>query len=354
MFRRQLILFALLTACVCSSAFGQASLPKVPDLEGLLAKPFGTRNLGMGWGGVADGTVAATIYYNPANMLALGGFEFSAETQNWFDELDFFNAGGASRFRFAVGQSTDMYISTGLWYADQVDTHQDSSKPPPDNNVETSDRYLNLALALGLGTKRFDFGIGGAVKPVWLKFGSFDQKTTVVAYDVGAYIGGTFDIGYSSLTTSVGASILNAGNDAKADSVTSELPTEARVGVSLVFRTEKTFTRGQSGISMLEVYLNAEIVGRAMQRETNLGSGPENPPLGSSIGIEARLINTFNFRMGWLDDGVGGKVRSETWGIGIQFGSPKFRLAADLGHIPEINQGGPSVTATALTIAWYF
>jgi len=353
MFRRLLIVFTLLTACVCSNVLAQTTTP-VTDLEGLLAKPFGTRNLGMGWGGVADGSVAPTLYYNPANMLGLGGVEFSAETQNWFDEFDFFNAGGAARFRLSAFQTRDIYISAGVWYVEQVGTHKDSTLTPPDNNVETSDRYLNLALALGMATKRWEFGVGGSLKPIWLDFGSFDQNATIVAYDVGAYIGGRFDVGYNELLAKIGGSLLNAGSDAKTDSATSELPIEARVGISIVYKTEKTFTRGQSGISMFEIYLNAEIIGRDMQGEIDTGSGAENRPLGSSIGIEARLINTFNFRFGWLDDGVGGRVSTETWGVGIQFGSSEFRFAADLGHIPESFEGGPSMTATSLTIAWYY
>ena len=111
---------------------------EVSDLENLVAKPFGVRNLGMGWGGVADGTVAANLYYNPANLISHGGFEFAGETQNWFSETDFYNIGAASRFRFGDGPKK-LHLGAGLWYARQENVDVDMMPQGDGSTRETTD-----------------------------------------------------------------------------------------------------------------------------------------------------------------------------------------------------------------------
>jgi hypothetical protein len=70
--------------------------------------------------------------------------------------------------------------------------------------------------------------------------------------------------------------------------------------------------------------------------------------------VEACLIHVLNLRVGWLDDGIDGHVRSETYGAGLQFANEQFKFAFDLSHLPEIYPGGPSVTSSGMSVAWYF
>ena len=305
-------------------------------------------------GGAADGTVAANLYYNPANLISLGGFEIAGETQNWFGEVDFYNFGGASRFRVGDG-AKKIHIGVGLWYARQENVDVTVMSQGDGSTLETTDSYLNLALALGVRTERFEIGMGGAVKPVWIEFASVDEKVTAWAFDVGFKFGGLLvEKNGHAFTGSAGSSILNAGQDAKGDKAFSELPTEIRAGVAVCYKTPVINTRGQNQVPALALFLNAEIVDRSLQREIQADTGSLNPPFASLIGAEACLINVFNLRIGWLDDGIAGHVLSGTYGIGLQFANEKFRFALDLAHLSEIVPDGPSVTSSGLSMAWFF
>ncbi len=323
---------------------------ELSDLEELFVKPFGVRNLAMGWGGVADGGVAANFYYNPANLISHGGFEVAFETQNWFDELDFFNGGAAARFKIGKGDTGKFHIGTAIWYAGQKSEYIELTE-----KSETTNWYLTGALALGYSTERFEIGIGAAVKPAFVEFESFDQDATAWGFDIGLKFGGLLmDKNGHTLSGFGGASILHLGKDAEAEDVMSELPTEARAGVSFRYGTPLTSTSAQSGISAFAVTLNAEVIDRSLRRDIDTVTGSKNPPLGSMIGAELCFYNVFNLRYGYLDDGINSRVTSETYGFGIQFANEKFKLAADLSHLPEIYSDGPSVTSSGISLAWFF
>jgi len=151
----------------------------------------------------------------------------------------------------------------------------------------------------------------------------------------------------------LGAGFLNVGSDAKGDSTISEMPTETRVGLAFLFQTRPIDTRAQRNIPGVKLYVNADLIDRSFQDGADAGAGTEDPPLGSAIGAELCLINTFNFRYGYMDDGAIG-LRTTTWGLGLQFANERFRFAADLSHLPEVFEGGPSVTSTGLGVSWYY
>ncbi len=357
-FRRcVIVVLSLLVMFVCSSVMAQDAAQRVAtqDLEGLYAKPFGVRNLGMGWVGVADGTVAENVYFNPANLVSHGGLEISAATQNWLEDLDFYNIGGAARFRIHVGENTNIHVAPGFWYAEQKAESYQTNTQGELVKSSTSDRYVNLALAAGLRATRWEFGLGAAVKPAWIDFEAEQEEKTAWAFDVGAKLGGLLFAknGYN-LTGHLGAGILNLGSDVEGDRVVSEMPTEMRLGLAFLFQTRPVDTRVQRDIPGVKLYLNGEIIGRSLQDDVDTGAGTEKRPLGSAVGAEMCLINTFNFRIGYLDDGIDGQVQSVTWGLGVQFANEKFRFALDLSHLPEIYADGPSVTSTGLGMSWYY
>jgi hypothetical protein len=348
---------ALVLTFIFSPVLAQQVQPPIelPDLQALYGKPLGVRNLGMGWTGVADGTVAENLYFNPANLVSHGGLEISASSQNWFDNIDVLSVGGGTRFRIRVGDNKGIHISPGIWYTEHKQTFESMDEMGRPTTVESKDKYLNLALAAGFQASRFEIGLGAAVKPAWLDFDSFGEEVTAWAADFGAKIGMLFfDKDGYNLTGTLGAGFLNVGGDAEGESVVSEMPTETRLGLAFLFQTRPIDTRAQQNIPGMKLYLNADVIDRSFQDDMDTGSGSEKPPLGSAIGAEICLINTFNFRYGYMDDGVNGRVRSNTWGLGIQFANEKFRFAADLSHLPEIYEGGPSVTSTGLGMSWYY
>ncbi len=320
------------------------------DLEELFIKPFGVRNQGMGWGGVADGTVAANFYYNPANLLSHRGFELAFETQNWMDELDFYNGGAAARFKIGKSETRKYHISTAIWNGRQKNVYHSMGE-----TIETTNWYLNCALAFGMQTERFEIGVGAAVKPAFVEFESFDQDATAWAFDVGFKLGGLLmDKRGHKLAGYGGASILNFGSDAESQDAMSELPTDIRAGVSFRYSSPPTSTRAQTMISALTITMNAEIVDRSLRREIDMSSGAKSPPMGSMIGAELCFYNVFNFRYGYMDDGIGSGINSETYGAGLQFSSEKFEAALDISHLPELYSGGSGVTSTGFSLAWFF
>ncbi|UCH83816.1 MAG: hypothetical protein JSW50_15440 [Candidatus Latescibacterota bacterium] len=356
-YQLRILAFALVIACMCSPVWAQGDdgTIETPDLQLLFGKPIGVRNLGMGWTGVADGAVAENLYFNPANLVSHGGLEISASSQNWYDEIDVLNIGGATRFRIRLGENNSILIAPGVWYVEQKQEHIESDTQAELETIETKDRYVNVGLGVGFRIKRVEIGVGAAVKPTWVDFGFLDEEEMAWAFDVGAKIGALlFDIEGATLTGTLGAGVLNVGSDAEGDIGFTELPTETRVGLGFLFQSRPIDTRAQRGIPGVKFYLNAELIDRSFQEDPDSATDSDKPPLGSAIGAELCLINTFNFRYGYMDDGVDGGVQSNSWGIGIQFANQKFRFALDLSHLPEISEGGPSVTSTGLGMSWYY
>src|SRR6187397_1403087 len=77
----------LASALVTILVIGPANVAHAQYATTLLYIPINARSVGMGYGGVADNSAPATIYFNPANVVGMPRAYISATNQSFDNDL---------------------------------------------------------------------------------------------------------------------------------------------------------------------------------------------------------------------------------------------------------------------------
>ena len=186
--------------------------------EQFLKIPVSARAVGMGGAEVAIAEGVSSIAYNPAGILSVQGYAFTASYTQWFADINhsFFGVATNVEGIGAIGASV-IALSTG----DMAVT----TPAFPEGTGEyfrASDYAFSVALARQVSDK---FSVGVNVKYIQ----SYLYNTTYGASSVAFDAGTLYDI--PPLGARLGLAISNLGSDVKFINETYSLPTALRFGV---------------------------------------------------------------------------------------------------------------------------
>ncbi len=186
--------------------------------EQFLKLPVSARAVGMGGAEVAIAEGVASIAYNPAGILSVQGYGFTASYTQWFADINhsFFGVATTVEGIGAIGASV-IALSTG-----DMAVTTPAFPEGTGENFRASDFAFSLALARQISDK---FSVGVNVKYIQ----SYLYNTTYGASSVAFDAGTLYDI--PPLGARLGVSISNLGGDVKFINESYSLPTALRFGV---------------------------------------------------------------------------------------------------------------------------
>lgn len=183
-----------------------------------LKLPLSARAVGMGGAQVAVAQGVSSIGFNPAGMMAVSNYGFSASYTSWFANIQYSyfgivkNLGGIGN----VGASVIM-LST--------DDMAETTPAAPEGTgrfFRASDYAFSLAYSRQV-TEQFMVGVNGKIIQSYLFNTEIGNAT--FAFDIGTL----YDI--PTLRSRIGVSLTNIGRDLKYINETYSLPTALRFGI---------------------------------------------------------------------------------------------------------------------------
>jgi len=213
---RLLLLLALLTVSLAGvSEAGNRS----GTVSGQFLKlPLSARAVGMGGAQVATASGVSSIAYNPAGIMAVPNYGFSATYTQWFANIQYSyfgfvkNMGGLGNFGASVIMlATDDMVETTPAYPEGTGRY-----------FRSSDYAFSLSYARQV-TDQFTVGLNGKVIQSYLY--NTEVGNATFAFDIGTL----YDI--PVLRSRIGVSLTNIGRDLKFVNETYSLPTALRFGI---------------------------------------------------------------------------------------------------------------------------
>jgi hypothetical protein len=288
----------------------------------LMQIPLDARNISMGGAGVADNSVPATLYFNPASVVAsprayldLTHQSFDAD---WFDDSWARRGDAGAAWKF--DDASKWTFAANLGYS----------------KLQWASFYLGgseeslWSLALGAGyevEKNWQVRVGGAIKrvdatvltriPILM---TADTNIDGVSYDLGAATSFASSIGNSwSLLSQFGFSLLDHGADLEGPHVQVSLPTRTVIGAS--FKVA----------SPLHDVMQARVplFSSTFNWDAKLRDGDTYNSLGLEVAVAEMLFGRAGIELFPGDYYVDSQT---TWGMGVGFPVDTFRLRLDYGN----------------------
>ena len=183
-----------------------------------LKLPLDARSVGMGGAEVAVAEGVSSIGFNPAGMMTVPNYGFSASYTSWFANIQYSyfglvkNMGGFGNLGMSVIMlATDDMVETTPAYPDGTGRF-----------FRASDYAFSLAYSRQV-TEQFMVGVNGKIIQSYLYNTEIGNAT--FAFDVGTL----YDI--PVLRSRIGVSLTNLGRDLKYINETYSLPTALRFGI---------------------------------------------------------------------------------------------------------------------------
>lgn len=221
------------------------------------------------------------------------------------------------------------------------------------NSTTRRDWYMLLTGAIGVGIGPADVGVGVSLKPYSLD--RTDQNVNQWAFDAGVVASVEFlEDGPVSVTPSIGASVLNLGDDVGsgaplAPAFTRALPREVRYGAAL-----RIASRASSGMRFLSNGPALSVSG-VLDAIRPIETGKSTNPVDAlSYGLEAGFFDAFFLRTGSIKR-ERAATRS-TWGTGLALRTGTVILRWDYAHLEGADGVVPleSTNAFGLGLAYDF
>ena len=258
---RSFIFLALLALTVLPLRAGNRS----GTVSGEFLKlPLDARTVGMGGAQVALASGPSSIAYNPAGMMSVADYGFSATYTAWFANIQYSYFGLVKNLQGlgTIGASVIM-LSTD----DMVET-----TPTFPEGTGQMFRASDYAFSLSYGrqvTEQFMVGLNGKIIQSYLYNTEIGNAT--FAFDIGTL----YDI--PVLHSRIGVSLTNIGRDLKYINEAYSLPTALRFGILV----DMMKMENQSLVSTLQI--------------VRVNDADEQ----YNVGAEYTFDNTFSLRGGW-------------------------------------------------------
>ncbi len=329
----------------------------------MLNAPLGIRNLGLGTAGVADDSDPNNSYYNPANLQSQTFYYVSMGynelMRNEFYSVDTYDAGLYGGTSLPLEGAVEVRLGFGARFVQEASTLQFDTRTiflpegTGQNSTTRRDWYMLLTGAIGVGIGPADVGVGVSLKPYSLE--RTDQNVNQWAFDAGVVASVDFlEDGPVSVTPSIGASVLNLGDDVGsgaplAPAFTRALPREVRYGAAL-----RIASRASSGMRFLSNGPALSVSG-VLDAIRPIETGKSTNPVDAlSYGLEAGFFDAFFLRTGSIKR-EGAATRS-TWGTGLALRTGTVILRGDYAHLAGADGVVPqeSTNAFGLGLAYDF
>ena len=312
-------LLAIVAFMLCAAAATPAYAASTGAI--LLTFPANARSIAMGDIGAADNSDPSTIYYNPANVCSatrvyglVSQQRFELDDNLWARRANLGFAGSSPQSPWMVGLD---FGYGRLNYGESILTDTGG------NPLDTLDTYEDVAsVTMGLGFhagKVLDMRFGGAVK-MWRA--RFDQQYQATSFDAGVAMTLHERYGAWNITPSLGAAMIDAGEDIAFPNLdaTDPLPTRVNVGASLCIESSPCNVMS-ARVPLVAVTVQAEAI-KQLHEDHEWG-------IGNEIAIAQMLFIRSGVRRYATNDSSLDDRTYASWGVGAGIPAGGLRMRFD-------------------------
>ncbi len=361
------ILVAILGVFACNVIYGQDNLRTLTTSVPFLTLPVDARGAAMGDVGAATSPDAASMFWNPGKLAFIeadygGSVSYTPWLRNLVDDmsLSYLTAFTKIRQEDAIGVSLTFFNLGQIQFTDNQGNELQLVNPNEFNISMAYSRKLSRKLGVSLGLKFIHSDLTGRIDAQTSPTGTDLKPGNTAAADLAMFYRNDYVIFGNNTNIAFGANLSNLGpkisysNNDSADFI----PTSLRLGTSIGMDADvyNTFTLSLDFNKLLvpsDANSDRGVVGGAF---SSFGDSPDGfsgelKEIAISLGLEYNYDDKFFVRTGYFfEDELYGARKYFTVGAGVKYQV----IALDLAYLIPTTRNHPLENTLRLTLGFNF
>lgn len=361
------ILVAILGVFACNVIYGQDDLRTLTTSVPFLTLPVDARGAAMGDVGAATSPDAASMFWNPGKLAFIdadygGSVSYTPWLRNLVDDmsLSYLTAFAKIRQEDAIGVSLTFFNLGQIQFTDNQGNELQLVNPNEFNISMAYSRKLSRKLGVSLGLKYIHSDLTGRIDAQTSPTGTDLKPGNTAAADLAMFYRNDYVIFGNNTNIAFGANLSNLGpkisysNNDSADFI----PTSLKLGTSIGMDADvyNTFTLSIDFNKLLvpsDANSDRGVVGGAF---SSFGDSPDGfsgelKEIAISLGLEYNYDDKFFVRTGYFfEDELYGARKYFTVGAGVKYQV----IALDLAYLIPTTRNHPLENTLRLTLGFNF